>query len=227
MNPTSLVRFALAVLLALGSWPAVAPGAGKSVKVGPGVVLEIDGGRRRVVIAATVVLRKGPLEGLLTRAKKKEHEYILAADVDARHVHTALELARAKAGKPVRFAPKYLPAEGTAIRVRLRYEKGGKAVTVPANDWVRDDKTGKPLQGDWVFAGSRFGPNPEGDDKPPFYLANHGDLICVVNVESALLDLPSRSPKAFNQRLYRADTDRIPPAGTRVEVILEPVPAKN
>lgn len=198
----------------------------KQVKVGPGVVLEV-GAARRVIVRSTVVLRKGPLEGLLTRARKKEHEYILAADVDARHVHAALELARAKAGNPVRFQPKYRPAEGTPIRVTLRYDKGGKQVTVAAAEWIREDATDRPLGHDWVFAGSRFGPNPEGDDKPPFYLANHGDLICVCNLESALLDLPVRSPKALKERRYKADPGRIPEVGTRVDVILEPVSKKG
>src|SRR5262245_17858037 len=124
----------LTVLLLLAS-AAPPRTAVKRVEVGPGVVLEIDGEARRVVVTSSVVLRNGPLEGLLTRAKKKEHEYILAADVDARHLHTALELARAKAGKPVSFSPKYLPAEGTPIRVSLRLTKRGKRVTVPAGDW--------------------------------------------------------------------------------------------
>lgn len=208
----------IAVCLTIG-----APGQIKTVPIGPNVTLEIEGDRRRVIVQSKVVLRKGPLEGLLTREKKKEHEYILAADVDARHIHTALELARAKAGKPVQFSPKYIPAEGTPIRVSLRFDRGGKKVIVPSSDWIREDRNGKPLKGDWIFAGSRFGPNPEGIDKPPYYLANHGDLICVVNMETALLDLPHRSPKAINDRIYRAETARIPETGTRVEVVLEPI----
>src|SRR5260370_6495125 len=72
----------------------------KTVKVGNNVVLEI-GATKRVIVQSEVCLTKGPLEGLLTRTKKKEHEYILAADVDARHIHTALELAGAQAGSPV------------------------------------------------------------------------------------------------------------------------------
>ncbi|MFO0877365.1 MAG: YdjY domain-containing protein [Gemmataceae bacterium] len=207
------------LVLVLGSLLA---GEAKQIPVGPGVTLEMNGDMRRVIVQSRVVLRKGPLEGLLTREKKKEHEYILAADVDARHIHTALELARARAGKPVTFSPKFQPAEGSAVKILLRFEQGGKKMAIPAGDWIREDRTNKALPSTWVFAGSRFGPNPDGPNKPPFYLANHGDLICVVNMESALLDLPHRSPKAFNDRIYRADTDSIPEVGTRVEVILEP-----
>lgn len=196
----------------------------RRVPVGPGVALEIDGETRRVVVKSVVVLKKGVLEGLLTRARKKEHEYLLAADVDARHIHAALELARAKAGTPVQFQPSFRPPSGTPVRILLRYQRDGTSRTEAAREWIRETRSHKPLASDWVFTGSRFGPNPEGDDRPPFYLANHGDLICVCNQESALLDLPVRSPKALTDRLHEAASERIPPVGTVVEVILEPYP---
>src|SRR4051812_33003244 len=78
----------------------------RRTEVGKNVYLEVDGEKRRVIVKAEVCLREGALEGLLTRKKMKEHEYILAADVDARHIHAALLAARARAGSPVRFAPR-------------------------------------------------------------------------------------------------------------------------
>lgn len=221
-HPRLLVPLLLLLVLICGPRPSRA--AGKRVPVGPGVFLEIDGGQRRVIVQAVVIRRKGVLEGLLTRGKLKDHEYILSAEVDARHIHTALELARARAGQPVQFLPTFRPPSGTPIRVLLRLDRDGKPVTESARAWIRDSRTGKALASDWVFAGSRFGPNPEGDDRPPYYLANHGDLICVCNQESSLLDLPVRSPKALNQRHYEANPDRVPPVGTWVEVVLEPIP---
>src|SRR5262245_23770246 len=136
----------------------------KVVAVGPNVKLEI-GKTRRVIVESVVCRRKGALEGLLTRAKNKDHEvplpvdktheYMLAADIDARHLHTALELAGAKAGSPAKFDPKFQAATGATIKVTLRYKKNGKTVTVPASDWIRHTKTKKPLAHDWVFGGSK------------------------------------------------------------------------
>jgi hypothetical protein len=74
-----------------------------------------------------------------------------------------------------------------------------------------------------VFGGSRFVPHPEGPAKPPIYAANHGDLICLCNMDTAMLDLPVLSPKSFDSRTYEANTDKVPPKDTPVEVILEPV----
>jgi hypothetical protein len=199
----------------------------KLVKVGKNVVLEINGEQKRVIVQAEVCLTKGPLEGLLTRSKKKEHEYVLAADVDARLIHSALILAGAKAGSPVVFDPKYKPAHGATIKVSLRYVKDKKTVTVPASDFIRHHKTKKPLDKEWVFGGSKLVKNDEDPKAPPFYVANHGDLICVVNMDSAMMDLPVSSPKALNDRVWEANTDKIPKDGTKVEVILEPVAAKK
>jgi hypothetical protein len=42
-------------------------------------------------------------------------------------------------------------------------------------------------------------------------------------MESALMDLPIASPKALADRVYEANTERIPPKETKVTVILEPV----
>ncbi len=185
--------------------------------------LERQGNAVRVVIQAEVCLREGQLEELLCRKNTKEHEAILSADVDARGIHAALLVAGAVEGKPVRFEPKYQPASGTTIKISVEYEKDGKTVTVPARDWIRNPKTKKNLDSDWVFGGSKLVANPDGKDKPPVYLANYGDVICVCNMESALLDLPVESPKRLEDRLFEAHTERIPPLETRVMVILEPV----
>src|SRR5687768_13726115 len=62
----------------------------KKAPVGKNVYLEIEGDKRRVLVQAQVCLRQGQLEQFLTRKRTKEHEAILAADIDARDVHTGL-----------------------------------------------------------------------------------------------------------------------------------------
>jgi hypothetical protein len=203
------------------------PPAPKRTMLKDNLFLEIQGDRRRVIVVSTVVLREGQLEGLLCRERTKQHEYILATPVDARDIHTALLAANGKPGTPVQFQPKYVPASGSVIKVTLQYQKDGKLMTARGQDWIRDVKAGKSMETDWVFAGSRFVPNTDEPNKPPIYLANQGDYICVCNMESAMLDLPVRSPKTLDMRVYDAFTERIPPKETRVEIILEVVPEKK
>ncbi len=195
----------------------------KKAEVGKNVVLEVlPDKKRRVLVSAEVCLREGQLEQLMCRKQTKEHEAILTADVDARHIHAALIAAGAKEGSPVRFAPKYRPASGTTIKVSVQYKDKDKLVTEPAQSWIKNAKDNKPLQSDWVFAGSRFVKNPL-DDGKEYYLANDGDLICVSNFETALLDLPINSPKDNADLIFVTNSERIPPLGTKVVVVLEPV----
>src|SRR5438105_4748673 len=155
MGPLIFVPF-LAVVALLGSLGSMAPAQGqaKKVEVGKNVFLEVDGESRRVLVNSTVCLRKGMLEQLLTRKRTKEHEAILAADVDARDIHKALLLAKAAAGSPVKFRPKFELPRGDVIKITLEYEekqlrgkdKGeGKNIRVPAQQWVRNVKTQKDL----------------------------------------------------------------------------------
>ena len=138
-------------------------------------------------------------------------------------IHAALIAAGAKEGSPVRFAPKYRPASGTTIKVSLQYQDKDKLVTVPAQTWIKNAKNNKTLESDWVFAGSRLVTNPLDPDGKKHYLANDGDVICVSNFETALLDLPINSPKDNADLFFVANTERIPPLETKVVVILEPV----
>ncbi len=208
--------------------PQAAPaGDVKRAEVGKNIVLETQGDRRRVRVAAVVAFREGALELLMCRRNTKEHESILSADIDARQLHAALLATGAKAGSPVKYEPQYTPATGTKIKVTLEYQKGGKTVTVPAQEWVRDAKTRKAMAYPWVFAGSVLYPDPEDPKKPPLYAANGGDVICVSNFPDAMLDLPVNSPQEDAERIFEAFTERIPDLGTAVTVILEPNPAKK
>ena len=241
MNTSSLPRllFAGALVVAVGGLAGFAayscraddaPKASSEAKrkaLGNNVYLEVQGDQRRVVVGAAVVLREGRLEGLLCRKNTKEHEYILAADADARTIHLALVAAGARAGSPVQFQPKFAPANGSTIKVSLQYDKDGKAVTVPAREWVRDVKTHKDLDTDWVFGGSRFVADPDDARKPPYYLANQGDVICLCNMDTAMLDIPIASPKALDARAWEANTERIPPLDTKVDVIFDVVRDKK
>jgi hypothetical protein len=197
------------------------PPEAKKVLVGKNVFLEIQGTKRRVLISGQVCRREGQLEHLLCRTNTKEHEAVLAADVDARKIHEALILAGAVEGSPVQFQPKFQPPTGQKIRVTLLYEDKGKLVSVPGQSWIKNMQSGKQLDSDWVFAGSRIVENPL-DANKKIYLANDGDLICVCNFEGALLDLSIPSSKEDADRVFAAFTERIPPVETKVVIALEP-----
>jgi len=185
-----------------------------------------DPKRRRVLLKAEVVLREGSLEMFCCLKGTKEHESILAVDAKAIAIHTALVAAGAQPGKPVRFQPEYLPASGQQIEVLLQWKDDkGNHERVRAQQWVRNIETGKPLAHSWVFAGSRLERDPASG--ATYYWAEEGDLICVANFTSAMLDLSVQSSQANGELLFEPFTKRIPRDGTPVTIYLEPVAEKD
>jgi hypothetical protein len=204
------------------------PGSGKKVALGNEVWFETEGNRRRVLVGAAVCLREGGLECLLCRSHTKEYESILATDADAQVIHAALLAAGAKAGSPVQYVEKngevvIVPPAGSCIKISIRYEDKGKLTTVPAQQWIRNAKTNKDLEDEWVFAGSKLLP-PEGENNKPVYAAtSDGSYICIYNMPYALLDLSVNNPnKDPEVRELQPQTGRIPPLETKVTLILEP-----
>src|SRR5262249_5455914 len=133
-------------------------------------------GKKRVLIETEVCLREGPLELLMCRKQTKEHESILHTTANAQLIHGALMAIKAKPGSPIKYEPKLTPPSGTSIKISLQYKKKDETVTVDAKEWVRNAKTRKALDVDWVFAGSALFQDPDNPKKPPFYMANGGDM---------------------------------------------------
>src|SRR6516162_3007777 len=117
----------------------------KKKEIGKNVFLETEGETRRVLINAAVCRRTDLLEQFMCRTMTKEHEAIVAADADARHIHAALLVAGAEPGSPAKFDEKgkFYPARGTKIKVYVEYEEKGKKVKVPAQQWVKNMKSTK------------------------------------------------------------------------------------
>jgi hypothetical protein len=225
------LALALAVLIGSqvdGPAKAGAKPAGESIEPDPawkpqGRSLWFDPKQRRLYLRARVVLRDGYLEHLMCSKGTKEHEAILATDAVPLEIHRSLILTRAEQGKPVQFFPKFEPPTGSPIAIELQWKKDGKVHKQDARQWVKGDKD-KPLQRDWVFAGSQFYDDPV--TKKKRYAADDGDLITVANFGSAILDLPIESSANDAERVFVTNTAQIPEVGTEVMVALYPRPEK-
>ncbi len=203
------------------------PADAKKVEVGKNVVFEVlPDGKRQVLVEAVVCMRDGPLEMFMCRKNTKEHESVVCSEMDARDIHKALLLAGAVAGSPVKFDPKYEPVKGPAIKISVRYTDAGKEKTIDGRSWVREVKTRKELDKDWIFGGSFFFAPPN-DPNRQLYAANGGEVVCVSNFTTAMLDLPIQSSDLDDDRSFEAFKERIPALGTKVTIIFEPQPEKK
>jgi hypothetical protein len=182
----------------------------------------IDRKNKHIVIEGEVCLTRGLLEMFACLKGSKEHESVVAAKTKAYAVHAALLALGAKSGSPAKFDPKYAPASGTPIDVMVYWtDDKGQPQKAKAQDWVRDIKTQKTLATSWVFAGSAFHFNEV--TKKNVYIADaYGDFICVSNFPSALLDIPIESSQENAELAFEANTEKIPPRGTKVKIVLMP-----
>ena len=181
----------------------------------------------RLLVKCTVVAPRAPsLEVLLCRTNTKEHEAILHTAVDAKFLHSGLVALGLNPGKPVQFVdPKtgeanYVAASGAKVAVTVHYRRAGKLHTHPAQEWVTDVKTKKPMAHEWVFAGSNFFKDPDEPSKAPSYGANGGDVIAVSNFPDSMLDLPVSVGSDNADLAFEGAYDRVPPPGSKVWLIL-------
>lgn len=183
--------------------------------------LWFDPAKRQVILRARVCLRDGFLEHLLCLDRTKEHESVLATEAAPRMIHAGLILAAGEPGHGVRFRPEFVPPAGPPISIEAEWLQDGKTRRIDARKLVKEQKSGKPLESRWVFAGSDTFQDP--DTKKVIYAADSGDLITVANFPSAILDVPLVSSNSDAERGYVAFTDNIPPMGTRVTLFLRKV----
>lgn len=180
--------------------------------------LWIEAKTRTVIMRARVCLREGYLEHLVCLDRTKEHESIMATRAEPRMIHAAMVLAAGDPGHPVRYRPKFQAPSGPKIAIEIEYDDNGKSKKVDARTWIKEEKSSKQLDTNWVFAGSEFFQDP--DTKKTVYGADGGDIITVANFPTAILDLPIVSSNSDAERGFGAFTDHIPPRGTPVTLYL-------
>jgi hypothetical protein len=168
-----------------------------------------------------ICLTEGQLEMFACPKGSKEHESVVAVNVRPQFVHAALLRVGAKPGSTVKFDPKYAPATGQVIDIWVLWKDAhGENKKVRAQELIKQVSTGKPMPYNFVFAGSGFWTDEE--DGKEYYHADGGDFICVSNFPTAMLDLPIESSKDNEHLQFVANTEKIPPKGTKVRLVLIP-----
>jgi hypothetical protein len=186
----------------------------------------IDMQHRQVVLQGEACRAGYPLEFFATYSNRS-YEAVLSINVRPLTVHAGLVRVGAEAGHPARFQPTFVPPSGTEVAIEVRWKDAkGKVQSSPAQRWIRNIKTKKELDSNWVFAGSTF-VKDEATGKN-YYQADSGELICVLSLPTAMLDLPIHGYGALEDRSFEAFAEHLPPPGTPVTVLLKPIlPGKS
>ena len=192
----------------------------KLTRLDPDFPVWLDKQNKQVVFLGEVCRADYPLEFFVTY-RDRSYEAIVASDVRPSIIHAGLLALGADPGHPARFQPEFVPPTGTEVAIEVRWKDAkGRMHSSPARDWVRNVETKKALDANWVFAGSALMTDEETGKK--HYLGDGGDFICLLNLPTAVLDLPIRSASALESRLFEAFIEHLPPPGTPVTLLLKP-----
>jgi hypothetical protein len=222
------MRYVLAVLLCLSCAtvladepPKARPGAGPAAKLSPFPHIRVDVLKRQVAFDAKVCLREGILEFLVCSGDAKQHESVLTTQAKPSHVHAALLMFGLMPGKPARRCcdrpeASTLPPQGPELKITARWkDAGGKPHEVPAQQFLKVGEGRKAkVPEKWVFIGSDM--LPEGG----YWADGDGELICVANFSSAVIDVPFSSTAKQGFEEFMANPKVVPPKNTKVEVVI-------
>jgi hypothetical protein len=190
-------------------------------RLDPAEPVWIDKPNTQVVMQGEVCRAGYPLEFFATYSNRS-YEAVVSVNVKPSIVHAGLLAVGAKAGHPAQFQPTFIPPAGTEVAIEVRWKDAkGKVESAPAQHWIRNIKTKKELDSNWVFAGSLFVKDDATGKE--YYQADSGELICVLSLPTAMLDLPIRSYGALEARSFEAFEEHLPPPGTPVTILLKPL----
>lgn len=193
-----------------------------ATRLSPKYDVWLDAARGAVLVDGQVSLRRGMLEMFACIRNTKEHESVVTADTQAFLVHAGLLRLGAEPGHPAQFVPEFKPPAGTEIEITVEWRDAeGKEHTARAQDWIRDVNTGQAMAYPFVFAGSRFWTDEETGKQ--YYQAEGGDFICVSNFGTAAFDIPVQSSQSNDALEFETFTERVPPLGTPVRLVMTPV----
>ena len=192
------------------------------VRMGKQEEIWIDTKAKKVIIAGTVCLNEGPLEMFICPQDTKEHESVIAANALASQVHASMIALGADPGKPTSWDPEYRAASGPTIDITVIWHDSStdKEVSMSAKKWIRNAKTKKPMEYEWVFGGSEFWRDPDTGEE--VYYGDSGELVCLSNFSTATIDVNVQSSESNAGLLFEAFTENIPPVGTKVYAVLKP-----
>ncbi|MDR2171472.1 MAG: YdjY domain-containing protein [Planctomycetaceae bacterium] len=198
--------------------------ADKLIQLHPKDRIWIDKDAGAVIITGRVVLREGMLELFACKTNSKEHESIVSIRVMPELIHAGLLAIGAESGKPMQMKPKFTPPSGDEIEIKLKWkDKNGEIKEAPAQDWIWDNANSKEddkkiMKTQWVFTGSVQYKDENGNDH---YVANEtGELFGLSNFVGSILDVPMQSSADNDKLLFSCFTEKIPPLGTLITIIL-------
>lgn len=229
----------LGVVLCPAACSAAGAGAG-APRAGPRLVtlkgIRYDLEAKRVIMEGKVALTSGAVELLACVRGTKDYESVLALECQPYDLHLGLLAIGLEPGRPVSGPVELYHAEkreqagegprGPTVVVWVEWkDREGRTVRHRAEELVLNVKTKKTMEPTgWAFVGSRFVPE-ETSGKEVYAAVLTGAVITTYHDPTTVLDNPSSTGE--DDTLFVANQAVLPPAGTPVQVIVEPEEKKD
>ncbi|MGI9015383.1 MAG: YdjY domain-containing protein [Phycisphaerales bacterium] len=195
----------------------------------PHITVDLD--QKLVIVESIACLDVGWLEQVLCGEGSREHESLVVTKATPSQIHAALLMAGFTPGKPGEWSydnqkVTVTKPQGDQLEVLARYQdEDGTTIIEPLRSWIRDHHGEKQFPQDaWIFGGSYMRPAPramniEGD----VYVADYsGSIIGIVTFGDEVVGFPEVLPDQVDVHAaeWEVHTERVPPLGTQVDVIL-------
>ena len=182
-------------------------------------LVTLDRTNRTASFPAAVNLREETIEYVIVHKRGKAHESLLRTEARPQDIHVAMLLLGARPAMTNTFGADGLGLpQGDGVIVEVSWTNQGASVRCPVEDLVQNKETKTTrARGQWIYNGSNFS---EGS----FTAERDGSIVSIHIDPDALINNPW--PGRENDDLYKPNTDKLPPIGTPVEIIIRVLPAK-
>ncbi len=168
----------------------------------------------------TLALTNGILEFAAVETTGRTYESLIALDCKPSALQFALLLIGCQPAENPRQAQPG-PKMGDRLDVEVEWELDGKTTRAPIEQLLVNRKTAKPPRDlAWYFTGSYFVKDFAGD--PVFYADVDRSMIALLWMPGVLINLAGNygNPYEGADLGFEAHTERVPPEGTPVKLIL-------
>lgn len=189
-----------------------------------GIVLNQD--TREIRFPAEINMVEGLLEYLIVHENGAVHESLFKTSISPLHLNLALTLLRFKPSKelytPPRdvspVPPEYLPSEevkkAARLEIDVEYRKDEKVIRVPTTQFIAHDIKQIMPSSVWVYGGSDF---YEGKYIPE----SNGEIAAIYNSSTCIINFAGEDRD--NDEVWSVHSEKTPPLGTEVTIIIRPL----
>ena len=181
--------------------------------------LWLDKANNQVIVGGKICIQEGQLEMFACPSGTKEHESVVSAAATSFQIHAMFLALGCNPGTPVSWHPEYRAASGPTVVMEIAWKDGDTVKRIPIQQMIRNFETKKALDTEFVFVGSQFYVHPDGTKE---YYGDAGEMVCLSNFSTAMIDIPIKSGDSDDSLLFEAFTENIPPVNTQVYIFFQP-----